>query len=71
MALKDSIYHAIDQNFVEGVKLILKQDHCSSSCIYKEHSYFKIGTTPFSLAALNNNYTILRLLQQHGHFLKV
>ena len=69
--LKLSIFHAIDQNFVEAVKLILRYDKCDSLQIKLDHPCFQIGMTPLHLAAIKNNYTILKLLLQNGHKLEV
>ena len=66
-----SIFYAIENDFIEGVKLILKHKHCDSLCVFDQKCPFKYGVTPLTLAALHNNYPILKLLVNNGHILKV
>jgi len=67
----DSIFFAIEQNYVEGVKKILDKHRCSELTVSNNHPYFQFAHTPLSMAASNNNYEILRLLKKYHHRLKV
>jgi len=66
---KYGLFHAIHQNFLEGVELILEKDKCTSLSIDRDHPLFQLGITPFILAASKNNYNILRILKKNGHSL--
>nr|XP_033329419.1 transient-receptor-potential-like protein [Megalopta genalis] len=77
---KDSLLHAIDQEFVEAVELLLEHEELlTSECAANEteitHSWQKIDPasaryppeiTPLILAAQRNNYEILKLLLDRG-----
>uniref|UniRef100_H2XL42 Transient receptor ion channel domain-containing protein n=1 Tax=Ciona intestinalis TaxID=7719 RepID=H2XL42_CIOIN len=67
----DSLFHAIELNFLAGVETILKHNASIDARIVGESSYFLAGITPMILAAYNNNYEILKLLNKFGHELKV
>ncbi|XP_078053457.1 transient receptor potential-like [Augochlora pura] len=77
---KDSLLHAIDQEFVEAVELLLEHEElltseCAASETEIKHSWQKIDPasaryppeiTPLILAAKRNNYEILKLLLDRG-----
>nr|XP_002127225.1 short transient receptor potential channel 4-like [Ciona intestinalis] len=70
VVLRDSLFHAIELNFLAGVETILKHNASIDARIVGESSYFLAGITPMILAAYNNNYEILKLLNKFGHELK-
>ncbi|XP_039271230.1 short transient receptor potential channel 4-like [Styela clava] len=63
----EAIFHAIESDFVDGVKAILDCDSGTNAKISGENHYFHIGMTPMLLAAYNNNYEILSLLYERDH----
>ena len=71
MSIQDNLFHAIEQNYVTGVRVILENDPCLKAKIVGDHYYFPPEITPMILAAYENKYDILKLLYQFGHRLKV
>jgi len=67
----DCLFHAIQQNFLTGIEIILKHDDCRGMSIEGENCYFPVGSTPMIHAACCNNYDALKLLQNHDHILEV
>lgn len=77
---KDALLHAIDQEFVEAVELLLEHEELLTSQITDSekqiiHSWQKVDPasarypmdmTPLVLAAQRNNYEILKLLLDRG-----
>ncbi|CAK8677996.1 unnamed protein product [Clavelina lepadiformis] len=63
----DNLFYAIKRNFLGGVETILKRDACVEAKIEGKKAKFPAGTTPTLLAALNNNYEILKLLHEYKH----
>ncbi|XP_011872561.1 PREDICTED: transient-receptor-potential-like protein [Vollenhovia emeryi] len=78
---KDALLHAIDQEFVEAVELLLEHEELLTSQITETsekqivHSWQKVDPasarysmdmTPLVLAAQRNNYEILKLLLDRG-----
>jgi len=69
--IRDNLYHAIQQNFVEGVTIILKYEPSITSRIIGENFFFPTGISPFCFAAWQNNYTMLKVLSENGHTLQI
>ncbi|XP_042237960.1 transient receptor potential protein-like isoform X2 [Homarus americanus] len=71
---KDSLLHAISEQYVEGVEVLLsyeetnhkKGDPYSWECMTRETATFTKDITPLILAAHQNNYEILKLLLDRG-----
>ncbi|XP_071554323.1 transient-receptor-potential-like protein isoform X1 [Temnothorax nylanderi] len=78
---KDALLHAIDQEFVEAVELLLEHEELLTSQMTEDsekqiiHSWQKVDPasarysmdmTPLVLAAQRNNYEILKLLLDRG-----
>ncbi|XP_039248274.2 short transient receptor potential channel 4-like [Styela clava] len=62
-----NIFHAVEADFIEGMKILMLYDPCTQAKIAEENPYFQIGMTPMLLAAHNNNYRMLSLLHEYGH----
>ena len=66
-----NIFHAVEADFTEGVKLILACNKCNDLKIIRANHYFPAGLTPMLLAARHNNYRMMLLLHENDHELPV
>lgn len=65
--MKPSIFHAIECNFYEALKFLLPENYVDREwMIISKDDYFQKALTPILLAAINNNYRILRRLYEES-----